>query len=115
MLRTFVEQVEARPGIPGAELRERLGLDARAFQRIKGQLEQKLCTFSTERVDLDYHTHESCWWPWSASKIAKGLDRRRTAPDSGNATTILIEAVYPQHQPAKLPRLITLFPVLRWV
>ena len=110
--RTFLAQVETSPGMGGGELREQLALDARAFQRIKGRLEQKLCTFGVEREELDYHTHESCWFPWSASKLAKGLDRRRRPPDPETAARILLESVYPNGLPAKRPRITTLFPLL---
>jgi hypothetical protein len=108
----MLEAIEAQPRISGGELREHLGLEARAFQRIKGRLEQRLTVFGREREDLDHHTHESCWLPWSASKIATGLDRRRSSPDPETATALLLEAVYPSGRPEKMPRLTTLFPVL---
>ncbi len=111
--RRFLELAEARPGIPVGELRESLGLDAKTFQRIKGQLEQKLCLFGVEREDLDYHTHESCCFPWSDSKIAKGVDQRWKRPETDDAIDALLRAVYPKQRPAKPPRISTLFPVLR--
>ncbi len=111
--RAMLDQVEARPGIAGGELRGRLDLDTRAFQRIKGRLEPSLAVFGLEREDLGYHSHESCWFPWSGSKIATGLDRRRPGPDAEAAAAVLLEAVYPGARPEKPPRLTTLFPVLR--
>lgn len=102
--------VESHPGIPGGELRRLLKLDARGFQRVKGLLEQRLCLFGEERKDLDHHTHESAWYPWSASKIARG---HRTGVEPDAAVRTLMAAVFPDGGPPRAPRPSTLFPALR--
>jgi hypothetical protein len=64
--------IESRPGASGEDCRAALAIDARAFQREKGKLEQWLCIWSAERDDVDYHTHDRAWFPWSTGKIARG-------------------------------------------
>lgn len=112
MERRMLDLIEATPGIPGGALRERLGLDARGFQRVKGALERRLSVFGRERDDLAHHTHESCWFPWALSKLAQGA-RRGPAPGSEAAIEMLLDAVYPAGTSGKPPRPATLFPVLR--
>jgi len=108
----FLARVEREPGVAGSELRASLGLDARGFQRIKGRLEQRLCLYGLGREDLDHHSHESCWFPWADSKLARGAGRRRR-PDAEAALEALLAAVYPEGPPSRSPRPPTLFPVLR--
>jgi hypothetical protein len=109
--------VEVMPGIAGSDIRLRLGLDAKHFQRVKSILEKRLCIFGSERDDLGYHTHESRWHPWSSSKIGLGAavpvsNRDASRVNVEEATAMLINGVYPGVRPTRLPRAAALFPVL---
>ena len=69
---TLLDFIESRPGASGEDCRAALAIDARAFQREKGKLEQWLCVWSGERDDVDYHTHDRAWFPWAPGTIARG-------------------------------------------
>jgi hypothetical protein len=106
----FFSLVLREPGIAGGAIRERLALDAAGFQRVKSALEKRLCIFGRERDDTDHHTHESRWFPWPHSPVARATASRR-APAVEQAVATLLAAVFPERRPERLPRLTTLFPV----
>lgn len=92
--RTVLAAVDEQPGIPLGQLRDQLGVDRRAFDRTRRDLEQWLCLFGRERDDVAFHTHEPALFPWSHGPIARGrrgraprdiesaLDLLRAAPDA---------------------------------
>ena len=82
----LLDVVESRPGASGEECRAVLAIDARAFQREKGKLEQWLCVWGVERDDVEYHTHDRAWHPWSTSKIARGV--KKTPPVADACATL---------------------------
>ncbi len=90
--RRFVVVVEQRAGVPMGELRAELGLERRAFDRVKRELEQWLCVYGREREDVEYHTHEPALFPWSTGAIGRARGRRRPLGVDA-ATATLVEAV----------------------
>ena len=115
--RRVLEIIEATPGIPGGEIKSRLlyrgKQGSRSFLRAKSDLEKWLCIEGVERDDLDYHTHESLWFPWTFSSSARALARRKTRPSMSAATESLLLAVFPEGPSTSSPRPEVLFPVLR--
>jgi hypothetical protein len=73
----MLARIERGPGIPGRELKEALGLSgkdgSRTFQRLKNELEIGLAIVGREQDDAPHHTHDAAWFPWSQSKIARGV------------------------------------------
>jgi hypothetical protein len=100
----LLDVIDARPGVSGEECRAVLAIDSRAFQRDKTNLERWLCVWSDERDDVDFHTHDRAWFPWSTGKIARGTN---DALPADVAATVLLDALASDAKPA------TLFPVLK--
>jgi hypothetical protein len=75
--KAMLARIERAPGIAGRELKEALGLSgkdgSRKFQRWKTELEVGLAIVGREQEDTDHHTHDAAWFPWSQSKIARGV------------------------------------------
>jgi hypothetical protein len=73
----MLARIERAPGITGRELKEALGLSgkegSRKFQRWKNELEIGLAIEGREQDDPTHHTHDAAWFPWSQSKIARGV------------------------------------------
>jgi hypothetical protein len=73
----LLERIEQEPGIPGADLKAALGLEgkdgSRKFLRWKNELELALAIVGREQEDAAHHTHDAAWFPWSQSKIARGV------------------------------------------
>lgn len=107
-----LQLIEAQPGINGSELRARLDLDARAFQRARGALTQRLLVVGEERADTEHHTHERCWWPWSHGKLARGTGA--VLPEAAAARAALLSVIAEATPAGTRPaRDTTLLPVLR--
>jgi hypothetical protein len=49
-----------------------------------------LCVWSDERDDVDGHTHDRAWFPWTSGKIAR---RVATCPMPDDAIAQLVTAV----------------------
>lgn len=73
----MLARIERAPGIAGRELKEALGLSgkdgSRKFQRWKNELEIGLAIDGREQEDATHHTHDAVWFPWSQSKVARGV------------------------------------------
>jgi hypothetical protein len=73
----MLERIERAPGIAGRELKQALGLSgkdgSRKFQRWKTELEVGLAIVGREQEDAAHHTHDAAWFPWSQSKVARGV------------------------------------------
>jgi len=73
----MLARIERAPGIAGRELKEALGLSgkdgSRKFQRWKNELEIGLAIDGREQDDPAHHTHDAAWFPWSQSKLARGV------------------------------------------
>jgi hypothetical protein len=107
-VRRFVVLVEQRAGVPMGELREELRLERRAFDRAKRDLEQWLCVYGRERDDVEHHTHEPAFFPWSSGDIGRARGRRRPlAVDAATATLLAAVGTNAAGPAARL------FPVLR--
>jgi hypothetical protein len=95
----MLARIERAPGIAGRELKEALGLSgkdgSRTFQRWKNRLEIGLAIDGREQEDTAHHTHDAAWFPWSQSKIARGV--RGPLPGIDDAVAALGVA------PASLP------------
>ena len=89
--RRFLLAVDENPGAPLSDLREQLGLERRAGDRARRNLEQWLCVFGRERTDVEYHTHEPSLFPWRDTPIARAGWRRK-ALDPESALTLLAGA-----------------------
>jgi hypothetical protein len=93
----LLEYVEGRPGASGDDCKLALALDAPGFRRAKHDLERWLCVWSDERDDVEVHTHDRAWFPWTTGKIAREV---RTTLSLDDATSALIavagrESEYP--------------------
>jgi hypothetical protein len=95
----LLDLIESRPGASGEECRAVLAIDSRAFQREKGKLEQWLCVWGVDRDDVEYHTHDRAWHPWSTGKIAGGVKK---VPPVADACSALSEAIASDVALAKL-------------
>jgi hypothetical protein len=100
--------VEEHPAIPLGRLREQLGLERRVFDRTRRDLEQWLCVFGRERDDVEYHTHEPAFFPWTRGLIARG--RRGRGPRTVDAAFTLLRDATDANARTPLTRL---FPVAR--
>jgi hypothetical protein len=106
----FLVAVDERPGIALSVLRGELGVERRAFDRTKRDLEQWCCVFGRERDDVEYHTHEPALYPWVQHPIVTARRRGRRARDADRAAEDLRAAV-PGAEPGT--RTAQLFPVVR--
>jgi len=100
--------VEDHPAIPLGSLRAQLGLERRAFDRTRRDLEQWLCVFGRERDDVEHHTHEPALFPWSRGPIARG--RRGRAPRTVDAALARLRGATDAEPRTSLTQL---FPVAR--
>ncbi len=100
--------VEDQPAIALGRLREQLGLERRAFDRTRRDLEQWLCVFGRERDDVEHHTHEPALFPWTHGTIARG--RRGRAPGTVDAALARLRGATDADPRTPLTRL---FPVVR--
>ena len=85
-----LREIERTPGITAERLAAATRLDKKAVQKELRNFERWCCAFSEEREDVEYHTHEQAWFPWSNHKIARA--RRGRACSFDDAVASLLEA-----------------------
>jgi hypothetical protein len=76
--KSMLKKIESTPGIPSSALRrfaiESQKMSEAQFKRIKRDLESWLCILPFERSDIDYHSHDSAWFPWAQGEIERSTD-----------------------------------------
>ncbi|HEX5095920.1 MAG TPA: hypothetical protein VFX21_07905 [Acidimicrobiia bacterium] len=82
-----LREIERTPAITVERLMAATGLDKKATRKETRDLERWCCAFSRERDDVEYHTHEQAWFPWSAHKVARS--RRGRACSFDDAVALL--------------------------
>jgi hypothetical protein len=110
----MLDVIEQAPGIAGEDLKRHAGTQLRLtdsrYRKLRTELETWLCIVAMARTDVDYHTHDAAWFPWSAGRISSWVDQTKTPiPAAEEALRQLREKV-----PALAdPRADKLLPVLR--
>jgi len=84
--------IDGDPGITGKQIQASLDWDAKTFQKHKGQLAELLAVVSKDQEEVESHTHDQMWFPWSTGKIATSMSRHKRFPTPDAAAESLLVA-----------------------